>query len=49
MKEWKQVPQGSVFVPLLFLAYLKDIWKGIDSNIQLFYIKAIPVAGLGGL
>jgi hypothetical protein len=30
------VPQRSVLGPLLFFAYVNDIWRNIDSNIRLF-------------
>ena len=30
------VPQESVLGPLLFLVYVSDIWRNVDSNVRLF-------------
>ena len=35
------VPQGSVLGPSMFLAYINDIWRNVDSSIRLFADECI--------
>ena len=35
------MPQGSVLGPLLFLAYVKHIWRNTESNTWLFAVDCI--------
>jgi hypothetical protein len=35
------VPQGSFLDPLMFLVYVNDIWRNIDSSIRLFVDNCI--------
>jgi hypothetical protein len=32
------IPQGSVLCPLVFLAYVNDIWRNNESTIRLFAV-----------
>ena len=41
VKITSEVPQGSVIDPLLSLAYVNDIWRNVESNIQLFAYDCI--------
>jgi len=42
------VPHGSVSGPLLFLAYVKDIWRKVESNIWLFADDCITYRKITG-
>jgi hypothetical protein len=35
------LPKGSILVPILFLAYLNDIWRNIESTITLFVDECV--------
>jgi hypothetical protein len=42
------VPHGSVSGPLLFLAYVKDIWRKAESNKRLFADDCITYRKMTG-
>jgi hypothetical protein len=35
------VQQGMLLVPLLFVAYVNDMWRNIESTIRLFTVECI--------
>jgi len=42
------VSQGSVLGPLLFLAYVTDIWRNVEPNIWLFADDCITYRKITG-